>query len=84
MNRAFMSDSGFELRHEIQELKAEVRRLRRMIEGGCVVVGLAIAKIFPGHLQLLVIVGLVTIMYLALVYWRDEHNHAPQNRSLEG
>lgn len=47
MNRAFMSDSGFELRHEIQELKAEVRRLRRMIEGGCVVVGLAI-KDLPG------------------------------------
>jgi len=43
----FMNDNEFRLQREIRELKAEVRRLKYVVEGGCVVIGLVAAIVFP-------------------------------------
>ena len=42
-----MSDTESKLHREVQELRAEVRRLKHLIEGGFVAGCLAIAVIFP-------------------------------------
>lgn len=81
-----MSDNEFRLQREVQELKAEVRRLRRMIEGGFIVIGLAAVVIFPQLLMLaLGIAGLVLFAFLvspvrrlifsSMFHRRDGHEH---------
>ena len=47
-----MDDIDFKVKREIQELRAEVRRLRRTVEAGFVVLGLAAVMIFPQLLTL--------------------------------
>ena len=42
-----MNDDKSRLEREVQELRAEVRRLRRLIEGIVIVLGLAAMLIFP-------------------------------------
>ena len=60
-----MNDNEFRLQREVRELKAEVRRLRRLIEGALVVVGLGVVIIFP---QLAAFaLGLAVICFLAFL-----------------
>lgn len=58
-----MSDNEFRLEKEVHELKAEVKRLRRMIEGAYVVIGLAAVIIFPQFLWY--VVGIVGAIFFA-------------------
>jgi hypothetical protein len=81
-----MSDNESRLEREVQELRAEVRRLRRMMEGGFVAAGLAVAIIFP-QLAWLVLAVAVLIFFAFLVspvrrmifssifHKRDGHEH---------
>jgi len=56
-----MSDSESRLEREVQELRAEVRRLKRVVEG-CIIVGcLAVGLIFP---QLLVLALAIAVLVL--------------------
>ena len=60
-----MSDNEFRLQREVRELKSEVRRLRRLIEGAFVIVGLGVVIVFP---QLAVYaLGLVVPIFLAFL-----------------
>lgn len=47
-----MSDNEIQLAREVSELKAEVRRLRRLIEGAFIVLGVAAIVLYPGILVL--------------------------------
>ena len=60
-----MNDNEFRLQREVQELKAEVRRLRRTIEGAYIVIGLVVVMICP---ELLVVVAIGGIGYLAFLF----------------
>jgi hypothetical protein len=60
-----MSDNEFRLQREVRELRAEVRRLRRTIEGAYFVIGLIVVLICP---QLLVVVAIGAIGYLAFLF----------------
>ena len=59
-----MSNNEFRLQREVQELKAEVRRLRRTIEGGFVVIGLAAVVICPQLLMFALIVPAAILLTL--------------------
>jgi len=61
-----MSDSESKLQHEVQELRAEVRRMKRTVEGVFVAVVVAIAVIFPQLLVLAACIG-VLILFAFLV-----------------
>ncbi len=61
-----MDDIDFKVKREVQELRAEVRRLRRTIEGGFVVIGLAAVVIFPQLLMLALVIG-VLVLFAFLV-----------------
>lgn len=65
-----MNDNEFKLQREVQELKAEVRRLRHMIEGTFIIAGLVVVVSFPRHMDLLVIIGALSVAYSILVYSR--------------
>jgi hypothetical protein len=52
-----MNDIDFKVKREVQELKAEVRRLRRTVEAGFAVAGLAAVVIFPQLLMLMASIG---------------------------
>ena len=58
----FMSDLDFKVKREVQELRAEVRRLRRTLEGGFVVIGLAVIVVFPQLLLFAVAVAVITFL----------------------
>jgi hypothetical protein len=45
-----MDDADKNLRTEVLELKAEVRRLKRIIEGGIIILCLVLLILFPGLL----------------------------------
>jgi hypothetical protein len=81
-----MNDDEFRLQREIQELKAEVRRLRRTIEGGFVAVILVIAMLFPQILVLaaclgvLILFGFLVSPYRQMIFSsfsrkRDSHKY---------
>jgi len=60
-----MNDNEFRLQREVQELKTEVRRLRRLIEGAFAVVGVATVAMFPQILvYVLSIAGLCLFAFL--------------------
>ena len=42
-----MNDNEFKLQREVRELKAEVKHLRRLVEGAIVVIGLGAVIVFP-------------------------------------
>jgi hypothetical protein len=81
-----MCDNEFRLQREVQELKAEVRRLRRTVEGAFIVVGLVAVLICP---QLLVLVAGIAALILfaflvspvrrmiftSIFYKRDSHEY---------
>lgn len=56
-----MNDNEFKLQRQVQELKAEVKRLKRMIEGTFVIIGLGVVIIFP---QLAVLALFVAVLCL--------------------
>lgn len=60
-----MSDIDFKAKREIQELRAEVRRLRRTLEAGLVVIGLAAVVIFPQ--LLLFALGIAALLLFAFL-----------------
>jgi hypothetical protein len=81
-----MSDNEFRLQREVQELKAEVRRLRRTVEGGFVVIGLAVVVICPQLLMFALIIPAAILLTLLvsparryvvmyLSHKQDEHEH---------
>ena len=81
-----MSDNEFRLQREVQELKAEVRRLRRTVEGGFVVIGLAAVVICPQLLMFALIIPAAILLTLLvsparryvvtyLSHKQDEHEH---------
>lgn len=59
-----MNDTEATLRREVQELRAEVRRLRRAVECGLAVIAVAAAVIFPDLLRVAVFVGVLIIFAL--------------------
>ncbi len=61
-----MSDTRFKGKREVQELRSEVRRLRRTVEAGFLVAGLAVAVIFPQLLMLALVIG-VLVLFAFLV-----------------
>jgi predicted membrane channel-forming protein YqfA (hemolysin III family) len=61
-----MDETETKLQREVQELRSEVRRLKRMIEGGFVAVVVAVMLIFPQLLVSAVCVG-VLILFAFLV-----------------
>ena len=61
-----MSDIDFNLKREVQELRAEVRRLRRTVEAGFIVAGLVVVVIFPRLLILALVIG-VFVLFAFLV-----------------
>ena len=72
-----MSENEFKLRREVEELKAEVKGLKRIIEVGFAVVGLAIIAAFPQHLQMLIVMGVLSMMCSALFLWRGGQQYDP-------
>ena len=60
-----MSDNEFRLQREVKELKAEVRRLRRTVEGAFAVIGLVAVVLCP---ELLVVAAIAGIGYLAFLF----------------
>ena len=61
-----MQELDENLRREVKELKAEVRRLRRMVEAGFVLLGIAVAIFFPGLLLIVLAVAMM-ILFAFLV-----------------
>jgi hypothetical protein len=61
-----MDDIDFKVKREVQELRAEVRRLRRTVEAGFAVAGLAVVVIFPQLLMLALVIG-VLVLFAFLV-----------------
>jgi len=59
-----MDDNEFRLQREIRELKTEVRRLRRMIEGVFAIIGIAAIVIFP---ELLIVVAIGGVGFFAFL-----------------
>jgi hypothetical protein len=59
-----MNDPEATLRREVQELRAEVTRLRRAVECGLAVIAVAAAVIFPDLLRVGVFVGVMIIFAL--------------------
>ena len=79
-----MSDIDFKVKREVQELKAEVRRLRHTVEGGFVVAGLAAMVIFPRLLMLAIVIGALILfaflvspvrrmIFTSIFHKRDRH-----------
>ena len=60
----FMSDDELRLQREVQELKAEARRLRRTIQGAFTVLAVAAILIFP---QLLILAGVAAIGFFGFL-----------------
>ena len=56
-----MNDQESRLEREVQELRAEVRRLRRLLEGVCILIGLAVVILFP---QLALVIGSLAVLIL--------------------
>jgi hypothetical protein len=56
-----MSDIDFKLKWEVQELRAEVRRLRRLVEVGLVIGALAAMLIFPHLVMLALAIGVLVL-----------------------
>lgn len=54
----FMSEDELRLQREVQELKAETRRLRRIIGGAFIVLAVAAILIFPQLLVLVAVAGI--------------------------
>ena len=79
-----MNDHDLELKQEVQELRAEIRRLRRTVEAGIVLVGLAAVVIFPQLLMLVLVIGVFVpvallvsrqrgMIFTAIFEKREEH-----------
>ncbi len=79
-----MNDNDLQLKREIQELRAEVRRLRRTVEAGLVLLGLAAVVIFPQLLMLVLVIGVFVpiallvsrqrgMIFTAIFEKREEH-----------
>ena len=79
-----MNDHDLELKQEVQELRAEIRRLRRTVEAGIVLVGLAAEVIFPQLLMLVLVIGVFVpvallvsrqrgMIFTAIFEKREEH-----------
>ena len=79
-----MDDIDFKVKREVQELRAEVRRLRRTVEAGFVVMGLAAVLIYPQLLTLALVIGGFSLMaflvspvrrliFTSLFHKRDGH-----------
>ena len=79
-----MNDSDFQMKREVQELRAEVRRLRRTVEAGIVLVGLAAVVIFPPLLMLVLVIRVFVplallvsrqrgMIFTAIFEKREEH-----------
>jgi hypothetical protein len=84
--RTIMNDSESKLQREVHELRAEVRRLKRMVEGVFVVVVVAIAVIFPQLLVLAACVGVLILfaflvspvrrmIFTSIFHKRDSHEY---------
>jgi len=56
-----MSETDFKMKREIEELRAEVRRLRLTVEAGLVIAGLAAVIVFPQLLRLALVIGVLVI-----------------------
>jgi hypothetical protein len=61
-----MNDSHSNLHREVCELKAEVRRLRRLIEGSILIIALGLVMVFPNLLVVSISLG-VLILFGILV-----------------
>lgn len=59
-----MSDDELKLQREVQELKTEARRLRRIIQGAVTVLAVAAILIFP---QLLVLAAVAAIGFFGFL-----------------
>ena len=79
-----MDDIDFKVKREVQELRAEVRRLRRAVEAGFVVIGLAAIVVFPQLLMLAVVIGAFVLfaflvspvrgmIFTSIFHKRDKH-----------
>ena len=56
-----MDEIDFKVQREVQELRAEVRRLRRTVEAGYVVIALAAVVIIPQLLMLALVIGVFVL-----------------------
>lgn len=61
-----MNDSELKLQREVRELRAEVRRLRRLMESTIVVTGIGVVIVFP-QLAVLALYLVVGIFFVFLV-----------------
>ena len=79
-----MNDIDFKVKREVQELRAEVRRLRRTVETGFIVAGLAAVVIFPQLLMLAVVICVLVLfaflvspmrrmIFISIFHNRDKH-----------
>ena len=59
-----MDDNEFKMQREIRELKAEVKRLKRMLEAGFIVVGVVVILIFP---ELLILAAIGALGFFAFL-----------------
>ena len=59
-----MDDIDFKVKREVQELRAEVRRLRRTVEAGFIIAGLAAIVVFPQLLALALVVPAAVLIAL--------------------
>ena len=81
-----MDDQNTQLQQEIQELRAEVCRLRHLIEGAILIVSIGLVALFPNllvigiSLGVLILFGFVVsrqrrMIFQSLFQKRDEHEH---------
>jgi len=61
-----MDDTQQKLQHEVRELRAEVQRLKRSIQGGLAVAGLVVLCVFPQLALMLAEVG-ASILFALLI-----------------
>ena len=59
-----MDDPNTKLEREVAELRAEVRRLRLLVEGGVLIVGIGLVILFPGLLSVGISLGVLILFGL--------------------
>ena len=83
---AFMDDRNTQLQRDIQELKAEVRRLRHLIDGAILIVSIGLVMLIPNllivgiSLGVLIIFGFLVsrqrrMIFRSLFQKRETHEH---------
>jgi hypothetical protein len=82
----FMDDKNMQLQQEVQELRAEVRRLRYLIEGAILIISIGLVVLIPNLLVIGISLGVLILfgflvsrqrrmIFHSLFRKRETHEH---------